>query len=195
MLDNVKNHVIDNKKIYKNGAVVVGGYFLTRYLIKKFALTPVEYIPNNEDKDLQISTKLSNKDKKRIEDYFHKIELFLDSYFLKKYTSYFKEIDFKDKVTLKEHHENLELKDIIFPVSYYKIHENSDLVSFLNTMANNLGLESNEIDYEIIVKNIKEFYKINSHQKILNELKQYLSEVDYPNWQKLYDSKPVTILN
>ena len=31
--------------------------------------------------------------------------------------------------------------------------------------------------------------------KILNELKQYLSEVDYPNWQKLYDSKPVTILN
>lgn len=195
MLDSVKNHVIDNKKIYKNSAIVIGSYFLTRYLIKRFALTPVEYVPSNEDKDLYISMKLSNKDKKRIEEYFHKIELYLDSYFLKKYSSYFKGLDIKDKVVLKENHENLDIKEIIFPVSYYKIHENEELVSFLNDYSEKIGLETNETDYEIIVKQIKEYYKLKSHHRILNEIKQYILESDYDNWQKLYDSKPFTILN
>lgn len=195
MLDNVKNHVKDNQKIYTNSAVAIGGYFLTRYLIKKFALNPVEYVPETEDKDLVINTKLTNSDKKRIDEYFEKIELFLDSYFLKKYSSYFKGIDLRDKIKLKENHENLDIKDIIFPVSYYKIHENSDLVSFLESKCQKLGVNCSENDYEIIIKNIKEYYKVKSHQKILNEIKAFISKDDMTNWEKLFESKPVTILN
>lgn len=195
MIDTVKSHVADNKNIYKNGAVVIGGYLVTRYLIKKFALTPVEYVSGGYDKDLNINTKLSAKDKTRIKNYFEKIELFLDSYFLKKYSSYFKCITQENKEELKVKHEVQDLNEIIFPVSYYKIHENSSLVEFLKEMCQELNIECNEADYENLIKNIKHHYKIKSHKKVLDELKEYIAEEDYPNWQKLYDSNPITILN
>lgn len=195
MVESVKNHVSSNKNLYKNAALVVGGYLVVRLVIKKFALTPVEYKSKSKDKELNISTNLTNKDKERIKEYFSNIESFLDGYFFKKYSSYFKGIEIEDKDKLKLIHETQDLNKIIFPVSYYKIQENSDLVSFLRNMCSELGIETQAYDYESLVKEIKSYYKINSHRKILDEIKKYISEKDYENWQKLYDSKPVSILN
>lgn len=195
MVESMKNHVSSNKNLYKNAALVVGGYLVVRLVIKKFALTPVEYKSKSKDKELNIKTNLTNKDKERIREYFSNIESFLDGYFFKKYSSYFKGIEIEDKDKLKLIHETQDLNKIIFPVSYYKIQENSDLVSFLRDMCAELGIETQAYDYENLIKEIKSYYKINSHKKILDEIKNYISEKDYENWQKLYDSKPVSILN
>lgn len=195
MINSLKDHVSTNKKLYKNGALVVGGYLVTRMFVKKFALTPVEYKSKTGDKDLDIDINLSDKDKERIKDYFNKIEWFLDSYFLKKYSSYFKCIDFNDKDKLKHNHHEQDLNQIIFPVSYYKIQENSSLVNFLRSICLELGIETQEFEYKNLINQIKSYYKINSHKKILDELKEYISEQDKENWKKLYDSKPVSILN
>ena len=195
MVESVKNHVSSNKNLYKNAALVVGGYLVARLVIKKVALTPVEYKSKSKDKELNIKTNLTNKDKERIREYFNNIESFLDGYFFKKYSSYFKGIEIEDKDKLKLTHETQDLNKIIFPVSYYKIQENSDLVSFLKKICSELGIETQAYEYEGLVKEIKSYYKINSHRKILDEIKNYISEKDYENWQKLYDSKPVSILN
>ncbi len=192
---NLKNHVSDNKKLYKNGVLVIGSYLVTRMLIKKFALTPVEYKSKIGDKDLDIDINLSNKDKERIKDYFNKIELFFDSYFLKKYSSYFKCIDYDKKDELKNIHQNQDMNQIIFPVSYYKIKENSSLVSFLRDLCLELGIETQEYDYNSLVNLIKEYYKTNSHRKILRELKEFINDQDLGNWERLYESKPISILN